>query len=419
MPASKLKGIRPMRYVNLKGNLKRRWQFAKHFFQQANPNDFWVDVNKFAKSITREFFQITLEEEMIQYQQRKPYQRTTERIDYRNGYYTRDMDTSFGSIENIKVPRSRSGLFKPSMFEKYQRRQKSVNESIINCFLLGVSTRNVKDVLKPLLGINISASTVSNTTKAINRLVKQFHHRPILDEYQFLFLDGINISVRNGTKSVKKTILAAYGITLFGQRELIDFRIARSESKDSCEAFLNDLYRRGLKGDNLKLITTDGGKGLIAAIDIVYPYAKHQRCWFHKLQNIQTLLRKKDRYAVMKNLRQIYNAPSKRDALNAFKFAKAKWNHLYPKVFISIERDLEELLNFLTIPIKKDFRAFIRRRIRTTNVIERSFREVRRRTKTMSCFNNNDSIQRIIYAVFFRLNHNWKAKTLDQFTQFI
>ncbi len=159
-----------MRTANFTGNVKRRWQFAKHFFQETNRADFWLDINKFAKSMTKDFFEITLEEEMIQYQQRNPYQRTPDRLDYRNGHYTRNMDTAFGPIEHIKVPRSRSGLFEPSMFKKYQRRQDSVNQSIINCFLLGVSTRNVKDVLKPLLGVNISASTVSNVTKSVSDL---------------------------------------------------------------------------------------------------------------------------------------------------------------------------------------------------------------------------------------------------------
>lgn len=152
---------------------------------------------------------------------------------------------------------------------------------------------------------------------------------------------------------------------------------------------------------------------------IVYPEVKHQRCWFHKLQNITKLLKKKDQNEVVKALQKIYNAQSKAIALKRFKDFKFLWNKKYPDVIKSLEKDLEELLNFLTIPIKKEFRSFIRKRIRTTNVIERSFREVRRRTRPMSCFNNNDSLQRIIYAVFYRLNTNWKAKPLTQFTQFI
>src|SRR3990167_7787117 len=134
----------PMRTANFTGNLKRRWQFAKHFFQETTSTNFWLDINKYAKSMTKEFFEISLEDEMIRYQQRESYQRTSDRLDYRNGHYSRNMDTAFGPIENIQVPRSRSGLFRPSMFNKYQRRQESVNQSIINCFLLGVSTRNVK-----------------------------------------------------------------------------------------------------------------------------------------------------------------------------------------------------------------------------------------------------------------------------------
>lgn len=408
-----------MRTANFIGNSKRRWQFAKQFLCETQTSDFWLDIHKFARCMTKNFFEITLEEEMIQYQQRESYQRTLERIDYRNGHYSRNFDTAFGPIDNIQVPRSRSGLFKPTIFNQYQRRQDCVNQSIINCFLLGVSTRNVKDVLKPLLGINISASTVSNATKAVDKLVREFHSRPLIDEYQFLLLDGINISVRYGLKSIKKTVLVAYGITLFGVRELIDFRIVKSESKDACESFLNYLYSRGLTGNNLKLIITDGGKGLIAALGFVYPEIKHQRCWFHKLQNITKLLRKRDQKEIIRALQRIYNACSKAKALKIFKSFKYQWSKTYPNVIKSLERDLEELLNFLTIPIKKEFRDFIRKRIRTTNVIERSLREVRRRTRPMSCFNNNDSLARIIYAVFFRLNTNWKAKPLTQFTQFI
>jgi len=394
----------------------------KQFFyesKKAHESSFWLDINQFACSMTKNFFEIILEEEMIQYMGSQKSERIQNRVDYRNGSYSRNFDTAFGPIEDIKIPRSRSGLFEPSMFNKYQRRQESVNNSIINCFLLGVSTRNVKDVLKPLIGINVSASTVSNATKSVDKLVKKFHKRELVDDYQFLFLDAINISVRYGNKSVKKTVLAAYGITLLGMRELIDFRIVKSESKDACESFLNNLYHRGLKGNNLKLIVTDGGKGLIAALSIVYPFAKHQRCWFHKLQNIMKLFKKKDQKEALKALRKIYNAQSKALALKRFKDFKNTWNHDYPNVVKSLERDLEELLNFLTIPTKKEHRNFIRKRIRTTNVIERSFREVRRRTKPMSCFNNNDSLQRIMYAVFYRLNTNWKAKCLKQFTQFI
>ena len=230
---------------------------------------------------------------MIQHMQTQPYQRTEKnRLDYRNGYYCRNLDTTFGPIERIIVPRSRQRLFKPSVFERYQRRQESVNDAVCNVFLRGISTRDVAGALKPLLNTTLSASAVSRITKRLNPLVKEFHERKLLDEYQFLFLDGICISVKSSLKAKKILILVAYGITVFGKKELLAFRIANAESNTACEGFLNNLFNRGLEGKNLKMIVTDGSKGFAHAIEIVYPFALHQRCWVHKLRNATKYLKK-------------------------------------------------------------------------------------------------------------------------------
>jgi transposase-like protein len=361
-----------------------------------------------------------MEEELIQHTKTQPYQRTlSPRIDYRNGYYQRSLDTTFGTIENINVPRSRSGLFKPTVFQRYQRRQEAVNQIICNVFLRGISTRDAAGALKPVLGFNFSASCVSRITKRLDKNVKEFHQRPLLDEYQFLFLDGITISVKGALKAKKIIVLVAYGITMFGKKELISFRIANAESNTACESFLNDLFRRGVEGKNLKLIITDGSKGFIHAISMVYPYIKHQRCWVHKLRNATRYLKKAGIKSFKIETRKIYNASSHREAVTAFKNLRRNWQAIAPSSVHCIEQDLDELLNFLTIPIKEPYRSFIRRQIRTTNIIERSFREVRRRTRPMSCFKNTDSVQRIIFAIFSKLNAKWEDKPLDEFTQFI
>jgi len=253
----------------------------------------------------------------------------------------------------------------------------------------------------------------------LNTQVKAFHQRQLLDEYQFLFLDGITISVKGSLKARKILALVAYGITLFGKKELIAFRIADRESNNACEGFLNDLFRRGLEGKNLKLIITNGSKGFINAVDLVYPHARHQRCWVHKLRNCTKHLKKADTKAFKCDVRKIYNASSHREAVAAFRLLRKCWTRLYPRAVELIEQDLDSLLAFLEIPIKKQFREFIRHQIRTTNIIERSFREVRRRTRPMGCFTNNDSVNRIIYAIFHRLNSKWQEKPLTQFTQFI
>jgi len=399
--------------------LNHRWGRVKDFINEVDPKEFWIDVNTYLRRLTKNLIEDTLDEEMIQYQQRERYQRTPNRLDYRNGHYYRDLDTTLGPIENIAVPRSRQGLFKPTVFAQYQRRQETVNTLVCNAFLRGISTREVAGVLKPVLGSNISASAVSRITKSLDTQVKAFHQRHLLDEYQFLFFDGIAISVKGSLKAKKILVLVAYGITIFGKKELIAFRIANAESHQACEGFLNDLFNRGLKGKNLKLIITDGSKGFANAIDLVYPHAKHQRCWVHKLRNCTKQLKKADTQAFKMEARKIYNAASHRKAVAAFKHLRQHWSRAYPKIVESLQQDLDSLLAFLQIPVKEQYREFIRRQIRTTNIIERSFREVRRRTRPMGCFTNNDSVSRIIYAIFHRLNTKWQEKPLTQFTQFI
>ena len=286
--------------------LNHRWGRVKDFVNELDPKDFWIDVNSYLRKLTKKFVEDTLDEDMIQYQQRERYQRSTHRLDYRNGHYYRDLDTTIGPIEKIAVPRSRHGLFKTTVFSRYQRRQESVNAVVCNAFLRGISTREVAGVLKPMLGTNISASAVSRITQSLNVNVKEFHQRQLLDEYQFLFLDGIAISVKGSLKAKKILVLVAYGITIFGKKELVAFRIANAESNHACEGFLNDLFKRGLEGKNLKLIVTDGSKGFINAVDLVYPHAKHQRCWVHKLRNATKHIKKTDHKAFMRDARKIY-----------------------------------------------------------------------------------------------------------------
>jgi len=409
-----------MQYVATEGSLRRRWARVNEFFQSTQEKNFWVDINLYLRRLVKGIIEVSLDEEMIQYMQTQPYQRTGKsRIDYRNGYYSRNLDTTFGPVERINVPRSRQGLFRTSIFERYQRRQEVVNDVICNVFLRGISTRDVAGALKPLLNTTLSASAVSRITKRLNPLVKDFHQRKLLDEYQFLFLDGITISVKGSLKAKKILILVAYGITLFGKKELIAFRIANSESAAACESFLNDLFRRGLIGKNLKMIVSDGSKGFILAIELVYPYALHQRCWVHKLRNATKRLKKSDIKAFKIDARKIYNASTHREAVDRFKALRNYWKNTAPGAVKCLERDMDDLLAFLTIPIKEQYRVFIRRQIRTTNIIERSFREVRRRTRPMGCFTNYDSVSRIIYAIFNRLNSKWQEKPLKEFTQFI
>lgn len=408
-----------MQYLVFDKNVSQRWRRVKEFVESCHEEDFWQNIKFHTRSLLKDVMHLSMEWEMTQYTQREWYQRTNNLVDYRNGYYLRSLDTELGPISELRVPRSRSGLFKTKLFKRYQRRQENVNKALMNVFLAGVSTRDVSAAVKPLLETSFSASCISRITKSLDKNVKEFHNRQLLDEYQFLFLDGVTLSVKGSLKAQKKLILVAYGITIFGKKELISFRLASSESEAAWEAFLNDLYRRGLTGKNLKLIITDGCKGLHAALDTVYAYTKRQHCWVHKLRNVAKYLRKSNEKEVLKEAKLIYKADTRREAVNIFKQWKNRWMIEYPKAVNCIEKDLDELLSFLELPLPKKYKELIRTKIRTTNVIERSFREVRRRTRPMNCFTNQDSVNRIIYAIFTRLNTKWEDKPLKEFTQFI
>jgi putative transposase len=288
------------------------------------------------------------------------------------------------------------------VLERYQRRQSRVNGLIREVFLAGVSTRRVGEVLAPVLGEAPSPQTVSRIARTLDAEVRQYHSRHLQDCYQYLFLDGITLKVKGLTGVKKRLVLCAYGITQEGQRELISFRQATDESEAHWEAFLRDLYHRGIEGKTLRLVVTDGCPGLHRALDTVYPYIPRQRCWAHKLRNIASKLPRKYQEACLREAKKIYLAQTRREAVFLFRDWASKWQGVAPRAVMCLEGDLEELLSFLDCPQEQWSK------VRTTNAIERAFREVRRRTRPMSCFQNPASVDRIIYGVITHLNHTWK-----------
>jgi transposase-like protein len=206
-------------------------------------------------------------------------------------------------------------------------------------------------------------------------------------------------------------MLVAYGVRRDGTRQLLAFLRSHGESQSAWEGLLGDLYRRGLRGENLQLIVTDGCAGLAAAIPTVYPRVLHQRCWVHKMRNILEHVRRRDYDEVKRDAQAIYGAGSRRQAEAAFCVFRRRWQREYGPMVRRLERDLPELLSFYSFP------RHLWKKLRTTNIIERCFVEVRRRTRPMVCFVNVASVDRIIYSIFQRFNLEWKNRTLRLFTQ--
>jgi transposase-like protein len=375
-------------------------------------NDFeWEgDFKPMALQALKDLVQKQLEEDMAEYLGLSRYEHALDRPDYRNGYYVRHLLTEMGDLE-LLVPRSRKGGFPTKLFERYGRRCRSVDRVLLACFCLGLSTRKAASVLAPVLGEKVSASTISRIARGLDQEVGRYHDRPLEDRYRYLFFDGVVLKSKGALKVQKKILLCAFGITVQGHHEMIDFYPAASESAACWEAFLGDLYRRGLKGSPCQLIATDGGTGLHHALQIVYPKPLLQRCWAHKTRNVLDKVKKKDQPAVKKVLNRISHAANRREAAQAYWRFSSRWRKAYPRAVACLKKDFDQLLSFFEIK-----NSTLWSRLRTTNLIERAFREVRRRTRPMGVMAHTQSLQRIVFAVFHHLNTNWSLNPIKEFT---
>jgi transposase-like protein len=373
--------------------------------------EFWGQARERQRRLLKVLLQEALEEEQVELLAAGRYRRVETRRGYRNGFYERDLVTQIGIVTGIRVPRCRTGPSGSRVFTHYQRRQAQVDGLIRDVFLAGVSTRRVGETLQAVLGEPVSAQTVSRVARGLDREVERFHQRPLADDVRYLLLDGVSMRIRSATEVKRRLVLCAYGITVMGERRLLDHRLAKSESQASWEAFLNQLRERGLLGRHLRLITTDGCSGLHAALDVVYPYVPRQRCWVHKLRNVASKLRRAQQQDCLAGARTIYQASTRREAVRCYWGWAQRWRKEASTAVACLEQDLDNLLAFLACPEAH------RKAVRTTNAIERAFREVRRRTRPMTCFTNDASCERIIYAVVRHLNAKWEGRPLQQFTQ--
>jgi len=382
----------------------------QHFLADVKET-FWGDLYGQTKLAWKRFWEAESARARDRYAVREAYERRhSPRQPYRNGYYERDFVTRFGTLR-LRIARTRGKSFLPQGIERFQRRAPEVALLIREAFLRGISTRQVGRVVAILTGEVVSAQTVSKLTRDLDQAVRQFHQARLEDEWAYLFLDGVSLRARRPAGRKRVQMLVAYGVRRDGTRQLLGFLRSQGESQAEWEALLQDLYRRGLAGKRLLLIVTDGCPGLAAAIQTVYSRVRHQRCWVHKMRNILEKVRRRDYEEVKRGAQAIYLAESRAQAEAAFRAFRARWRREYGSMVRRLEQDLPELLSFFAFP------RHLWRKLRTTNVIERCFVEVRRRTRPMVCFVNVESVDRIIYSIFQRFNLEWKTRTLSVFTQ--
>lgn len=397
--------------------------------REVNAFEWEGDYRPAVRHALKQILEGRMEEELGIYLGRGSYERRGQgdRADYRNGGYLRHVLTEVGDIV-LKVPRSRKG-FVTRVLEAYRRRARSIDQLIMACFILGMSTRKVSEALVCLLGERVSAQTVSRVAFCLDREVKKYHQRKLRDSYRFIFFDGVVLRHKGVSRVHRRVVLCSYGIGWDGRKQIIDFLLATSESQNGWEGFLRDLYGRGLEGKRCELIVTDGGKGLLGALEIVYPYISRQHCWAHKSRNVLDRVKKVDQKRVKRDLHRISHAQSRQQAIEAYWDFCQKYRTVYPSAVKSLEREIDDLLCFYQLRLSQQEKKGLAseqlhraqqslwRKVRTTNLIERAFREVRRRTRPMGVFNNRSSMERIIFAVFYYLNHKGQEGSPLPFTQ--
>jgi putative transposase len=386
------------------------WTEQWQHFQSEMRDQFWGDVVQHTRQSWQDFLGRLSLEARDRHLGRRNYERNPRRTDARNGFYTRDFVTRLGTLR-VRVARTRQRAFLPPGLVRVERRAAEVLLLIREAFLRGLSTRAVGRVVALITEEAVSAQTVSRLTRDLDRAVAQFHQASLTDDWRYLVLDGVSLRVRRPGGRKRVQLLVAYGVRADGTRQLLAFTRSTGESQAAWEGLVQDLYRRGLEGRQLQLIVTDGCAGLAAALQPSYPRVAHQRCWVHKLRNLLGAVRRRDHAAVKADAQAIYQAASRTEADGQARAFARRWRNAYPQLVTRLLRDLPELLAFFQCP------RSLWRRVRTTNVIERCFVEVRRRTRPMVCFVNVQSVERIIFSIFNRFNLEWRQHTLPQFTQ--
>jgi transposase-like protein len=385
-----------MRSLNFStDNLAVQWQYVKRNLKDMGIMYAFDDFEVQGHKVIHDLIQSGINEEFTLQIGAKRYEHAPTRLDERQGRYQRYFTTTFGTSK-IKIPRLRNNKVRIhySLFKKYQRRQKKFDNMIILSMLLGLSVRKQREFFKSFICDAVSHSTASKLIRNLEAGLQEYRTRPIEDKYKYLIIDGLWVHVKDAKRLKDKVILFVLGITEDNKKEIIGFKLAKGETEEEVSALLNDIYRRGLEGKYTKLISSDGAKGIKSAINMVYPYAKWQLCYVHKLRNLSKNIRYKikHRAKMTKQASSIYKAGSRKEAEERFNTFCQKWQDIEPYAVSCFKKDFYETLHYYEFADDKNL-------ISSTNHLERDLEEVRRRIKIQSYFKNERSLNLWVYGI--------------------
>jgi transposase-like protein len=350
------------------------------------------------REIVRAVMQEMLEAEMTDALQAEKGERTSARLGYRSGYYTRTLVTRVGKLE-LRVPQDRDGRFSTELFERYQRSEQALVATLAEMYVQGVSPRKVKAITEELCGHSFSASAISSINKRLDDSLAQFASRRLEEPFPYLILDARYEKVREGGIVASQAVLIAVGIDWDGRRQILGVEMANRESQSSWRTFLLGLRERGLLG--VELVVADDHAGLRAAIREVLSEAAYQRCYVHFLRNALDHLPRKADDDCLQELRWLYDRRSVEEARRDLVAWIAKWEARYPRLVAWAEETIEETLTFYRLPRQHH------KHLKSTNMLERLNEEIRRRTYVVRIFPNAASCCRLVRALAVETHENW------------
>ncbi len=355
------------------------------------------------KAMLQVMIREVMREEITQHLEAGPYERTGSRRGHRNGRKPRTFNTRLGKLE-LEVPQVR-GMepYNPSVFRRWQRSEQALLATCAEMYFMGVSTRKVGAVLQQMGGFNLSAATVSRVTAELDEKLEEFRSRP-LDEYRwpYLIVDARYEKVRHRGRIVSKAVLIVAAVNEDGRREILTWRLGDSESEQTWLEVFGELKRRGLTG--VQLVISDGHEGIRAALERAFPEAAWQRCRVHFIRNALNKVSYKDQKALAKDLRALFQLVDPDLCREAAQEIALRWEKNYPRLAKQIEDQFEQCLAILEFP------STHRRRLHSTNMMERLMREIKRRTRVVGIFPNEDSCARLVGAILVEYHDAWQCE---------
>src|SRR5215212_7236572 len=359
-----------------------------------------LDDPTFLKEIVERVLQELLEAEMTEHIGAAPYERSATRTGQRNGYKPRALRTRVGPL-NLLIPQDRDGTFSTRLFTRYQRNEKALVLALMEMYVEGVSTRKVKEITEELCGISFSKSLVSELAGSLDSELGAWRNRRLEAEaYPYVFVDARYEKVRMDHRVISQGVLIVSAVREDGMREILGVEVADTESEATYHELFRSLKARGLSG--VELVISDEHEGLKSAIARHFQGAAHQRCQVHYARNLLGMVSYANRKELAADLRGIFAAPDRRSALKLASSMAEKWRQKgHEKVAEHVEEHIEDSLSCLAFPESH------RRRIRTTNGLERLNQEIKRRTRVVRIFPNREACLRMVTALAVEFSEEW------------